>query len=96
LIEADAMSLIRIFNQLPYLENGKTDTIARTILETYVSRLTHDKYAGIHNKIVTSLKNMYKVKPDSPTMLTFLALVRWVSPEAAEKISADAGIPAAA
>src|SRR5262249_17452192 len=50
LTEADTMSLIRIFCQLPYLANGKTDAIARTVMETYVIRLTHEKYAATHCK----------------------------------------------
>jgi hypothetical protein len=96
LIEADPMSLIRIFCQLPYRSDGTTDAVARTIMETYVSRLTHEKYAGAYTKVVNSLKNMFKAKPDSPTLLNFIALTRWVSPEAAERLSADIGLPVAA
>ena len=94
LIEADPMSLIRIFCQLPYLASGKTDPIAQTIMESYVTRLTHEKYAAAYTKVVTSLKNMYKVKADSPTLLNFMALVRWASSEAADKLSHDIGMPA--
>jgi hypothetical protein len=95
LIEADAISLIRIFCQLPYRADGQTDAIARTVMETYVTRLIHEKYATAYGKVVTSLRNMFKAKPDSPTLLNFLALVRWVHPEAADKISADIGMPLA-
>jgi hypothetical protein len=93
LVEADAISLIRIFCQIPYLASGKTDPIARTVLETYVTRLTHPKYAGTYSKVVNSLKNMFVAKPDSPTLVNFLALVRWVDPEAATKLASDVGIP---
>jgi hypothetical protein len=93
LIEADAISLIRIFCQIPYCADGKTDPIAQTILETYVSRLTHEKYAATYHKLVTSLKNMFHAKPDSPTLVNFIALVRWASPDAAQKLSADVGMP---
>jgi len=93
LIDADAISLIRIFCQLPYRADGQTDAIARTVMETYVTRLIHEKYASAYGKVVTSLRNMFKAKPDSPTLLNFLALVRWVHPEAANKICADIGMP---
>ncbi|HYG36650.1 MAG TPA: hypothetical protein VEC99_17785, partial [Clostridia bacterium] len=96
LTEADPMSLIRIFCHLPYLPTGKTDPIARTVLETYVTRLTHEKYAATYKKVVNSLKNMFAAKPDSPTLLTFIALVRWVDAEAANKLSADIGMPVTA
>jgi hypothetical protein len=87
------MSLIRVICQLPYLPDGRTDGIARTILETYTSRLTHEKYAGVYTKVMNSLKNMFRAKPDSPTLLNFMALVRWANPEAANKISTDIGMP---
>lgn len=93
LIEADVISLIRIFCQLPYLANGKTDPIAQAVLETYVSRLMHEKYAAIYTKVVNSLRNMFKAKPDSPTLLNFVALVKWVAPEAASRLSHDIGMP---
>jgi len=96
LTESDAISLIRIFCQLPYLPSGKTDPIARTILETYVTRLTHEKYAATYQKVVNSLRNMFIAKPDSPTLLNFTALVRWISPEAAHRLQADVGMPVAA
>jgi hypothetical protein len=96
LIEADAISLIRIFCQVPYLANGKTDPIARTVMETYVTRLTHEKYAATYTKVVNSLRNMFAVKPDSPVLLNFMGLVKWVSPEAATKLAMDVGMPVAA
>lgn len=92
LTEADPILLIRVFSQLPYLASGKTDPIARPVLETYVTRLTHEKYASTYHRIVTSLKSMYKAKPDAPTLVNFLTLVRWVNPEAATKLSADIGM----
>lgn len=93
LIEADPMSLIKIFCHIPYRADGKTDAIARPVIETYVTRLTHEKYAVTYKKILTSLKNMFRAKPDSATLLNFLALVRWVNPEAAQQISTDIGMP---
>jgi len=96
LIQADAMSLIRTFCQLPYLSDGRTDSIARAVMETYVSRLTHEKYAATYTKIANSLRSMHNAKPDSPTLLNFLALVRWVDPEAANKLSTEIGMPMAA
>jgi len=35
---------------------------------------------------------MFKVKADSPTLLNFLNLLKWVNPEAEKKMSADIGI----
>jgi len=93
LTEADPMSLIRIFCQLPFRADGKTDPIARTVLETYVTRLTHEKYAGTYNKVLTSLRNMFHAKPDSPTLLNFVALVKWADPEAVNKLCGDVGMP---
>lgn len=93
LTEADPISLIRIFCQVPYRADGKTDAIARPVIETYVSRLVHEKYAATYKKVVTSLRNMFNAKRDSPTLLNFLALVRWVDPAAANKLCADIGMP---
>src|SRR2546423_13237841 len=93
LTESDPISLIRIFSQFPYLPSGKTDPIARTVLETYVTRLLHEKYASTYQKLVNSLRNMFQAKPDSPTLLDFTAPVRWVSPEAANRLQADIGMP---
>lgn len=96
LAEADPITLIRVFSQLPYLPSGKTDTIAQPVLESYVVRLTHEKYAATYHKVVTSLKNMFKANPASPTLVNFLALVRWVDAAAAEKLSHDIGMHAPA
>jgi hypothetical protein len=92
LTDADPIALIKIFCQLPYLANGKTDSIARTVMETYVTRLTHEKYASTYHKVVNSLKTMFHARPDSPTLANFLTLVRWASPEAADKLCADVGV----
>jgi hypothetical protein len=92
LIEADAMSLIRIFSQIPYRSDGRTDSIARPVMETYVSRLTHEKYAATYKKVVNSLRTMFTAKPDSPSLLNFIALVRWVDAGAADKLCADIGM----
>jgi hypothetical protein len=92
LIEADPISLIRVFSQLPYRADGSTDSIARPVMETYVSRLTHEKYAASYTKVANSLRNLYQAKPDSPTLVSFLALVKWVNPEAAERLSKDIGM----
>ena len=96
LIEADPISLIRVFCQLPYRADGSTDSIARPVMETYVSRLIHEKYASTYTKVVNSLRTMFNAKPDSPTLVNFLALVRWVSPEAATKLCTDIGMAVAA
>lgn len=96
MIEADPVSFIRVFSQLPYLPNGKTDPIAKPVMETYVSRLLHEKYAATYHKVLTSLKNMFKANPRSPTLLNFMAMVKWVDPEAAAKLSADIGMQAPA
>jgi hypothetical protein len=93
LTEADPMSLIRICCQLPFRSDGKTDPIARTVMETYVARLTHEKYAGTYHKIVNSLRTMFHAKPDSPTLLNYVALVKWASPDAATRLCADVGMP---
>jgi hypothetical protein len=93
LSEADPISFIRVFCQLPYLADGTTDPVARAVMETYVTRLTHEKYAAAYNKVLTSLKNMFKANPNSPTLVNFLALVRWLDHDAANKISNDIGMP---
>jgi hypothetical protein len=94
LTEGDPISLIRVFCQLPYLADGSTDPVARALMETYVSRLTHEKYASTYNKVLNSLKNMFKANAHSPTLLNFMALVRWLDPHAADKMGADIGMPA--
>jgi hypothetical protein len=95
LTDSDAMLLVRVFCLLPYLPDGTTDPIARAILETYVTRLTHEKYAATYTKIVGALKNLFKVKADSPALVNFISLVRWVDTPAADKLSHDVGMPAA-
>jgi hypothetical protein len=93
LTEADPMSLIRIWCQLPFCADGKTDPIARTVMETYVTRMTHEKYSGTYHKILNSLRTMFRAKPDSPTLLNFMALVKWACPDAAPRLCADVGMP---
>jgi hypothetical protein len=88
------MTLIRTVCALPYLPDGRTDSIARPVLESYVSRLMHEKYASTYTKVMNSLKNMYRAKADSPTLLNFIALVKWVDAEAASKLSMDVGMHA--
>jgi hypothetical protein len=92
LIEADPMAIIRTFCQLPYLPDGKTDSIARPLLEAYVVRLTHDKYAPTYTKVLNSLKNTYKVKSDSPTLVNFVSLAKWADSDCGGKIAADIGM----
>jgi hypothetical protein len=96
LTEADPISLIRVFCALPYLEDGRTDPVARAVMETYVTRLTHEKYAGTYQKVLNSLRNMHKANPHSPTLQNFIALVRWVDTETANKLSTDIGMQVAA
>lgn len=96
LTDADPISLIRVFCQLPYLADGTTDPVARAVMETYVTRLMHEKYAAVYHKVMNSLRNMYKANPHSPTLQNFLALVKWVDPEAANKLNTDIGMAAAA
>ncbi|HET7624377.1 MAG TPA: hypothetical protein VFM25_03855 [Verrucomicrobiae bacterium] len=97
LTEADPISLIRVFCQLPYLTDGSTDSVARAVMETYVTRLMHEKYASTYQKVMNSLRTMFQANASSPTLLNFMALVRWVDPAAANKLSADIGmVPAPA
>jgi hypothetical protein len=92
LVESEPIAFIRTFCQLPYLADGRTDPIARAVLESYTTRLTHEKYAGTYAKVLSSLKNMFKAKADSPTLLNFIALVKWVDADAATKLSRDIGL----
>ena len=94
LIEAEPMALVRIFCLLPYLPDGQTDPIAQAVMESYISRLVHEKYADTYNKVVGALRNLFKIKPDSPALVNFISLVKWVNPEAAAKLSQDIGLPA--
>lgn len=95
LTDVDPIALIRIFCQLPYLADGRTDPVARAAMETYVTRLTHEKYVATYNKILTSLKNMFKANPTSPTLLNFVALVKWIDAGAASKLTGDIGMASA-
>ena len=87
------MSLVRVFCLLPYLADGQTDPVARAVLESYANRLTHEKYAPTYNKVVHALRNMFKVKADSPALVNFITLVKWVDPASAAKIAHDVGMP---
>ncbi|HSY20098.1 MAG TPA: hypothetical protein VK815_17260, partial [Candidatus Acidoferrales bacterium] len=95
LAESEPMTLVRVFCLLPYLPDGQTDPIARAILESYATRLTHEKYAVIYGKVIGALKNLFKVKADSPALVNFVALVKWVDPASADKIAHDIGMPGA-
>lgn len=90
---SDPMTLVRVFCLLPYLPGGETDPVARAVLESYASRLTHEKYAETYAKVVHALKNLFKVKADSPALVNFIALVKWVDPASAERITKDIGMP---
>jgi hypothetical protein len=92
LTEADPMSFVRVFSQFPYLPDGKTDPIGRPVLEAYVVRLTHEKYASTYSKVLNSLRNMFKVKPDSPALVNFVSLAKWADAECGAKIAADIGM----
>ena len=92
LTEADPISVIRIICQLPYTSDGRTDPLARAVLESFVTRLTHEKYAATYAKVLNSLKNMARANVNSPTLQNFLAMVRWVDPNAAGKMSGEVGL----
>ena len=92
LAESDPMLLIRVFCLLPYLPDGSTDPIARPVLESYATRLTHEKYEAIYGKVVHALRNLFKVKADSPALVNFVALVKWVDPASADKLAKDVGM----
>ncbi len=94
LTESDPMLLIRVFCLLPYLPGGETDPVAHAVLESYASRLTHEKYAANYAKVVNALRNLFKVKADSPALVNFIALLKWVDPASAERIAKDIGMPA--
>ena len=91
---ADPMSFVRIFCALPFLPDGQTDPAARPILESCVQRLMHEKYAATYAKVLTTLRNMFKARADGPALLNFIALVKWVDPEAAAKLGRDIGMTA--
>ena len=92
LAESDPMTLVRVFSLLPYLPDGQTDPIARPVLESFSNRLTHEKYTPTYNKVIGALKNMFKVKADSPALVNFVSIVKWVDPVSAEKIARDIGM----
>ncbi|MGA2243851.1 MAG: hypothetical protein ABSH48_02535 [Verrucomicrobiota bacterium] len=94
LAESDPMSLVRVFCLLPYLPDGQTDPVARAVLESYSNRLTHEKYAATYLKVIHALRNLHKVKADSPALVNFVALMKWVDPASAEKVAKDVGMPA--
>jgi hypothetical protein len=89
----DPMSFIRIFCLLPYLPDGKTDMTIRPVLESYVQRLLHEKYAATYTKVLTTLRNMFKARADGPALVNFIALVKWIDPESAAKLAKDIGMP---
>jgi hypothetical protein len=93
LIEADPILFIRIFCQLPYLESGKTDPIAHAVMQVYVGRLLHEKYGTFYQKVVNSLKNMFKANPNSSTLNNFVAMVKWADAEAVNRVTEDVGMP---
>jgi hypothetical protein len=95
LTDADPMIFVRVFCLMPYLPDGQTDPLARNILESYANRLTHEKYAATYAKVLHALKNLYKVKADSPALINFIALVKWVDPDSANKLAHDLGMNAA-
>jgi hypothetical protein len=88
----DPMSFVRIFCALPFLPDGQTDPAARPILESYVQRLMHEKYAATYAKVLTTLRNMFKARADGPALMNFIALVKWIDPEAAAKLGRDIGM----
>lgn len=95
LTDADPMVFVRVFCLLPYLPDGSTDPLARPLLEAYANRLTHEKYAATYAKVLHALKNLFKVKSDSPALINFIALVKWVDPDSAGKLAHDIGMNAA-
>ncbi len=93
LTEAPPITFINVFCQLPYMPDGSTDPHARALMETYVARLTNEKYAVVYNKIVNSLRIMHR--QNSPTLANFVALVKWLDPQAVNKLNADIGMEVA-
>ena len=92
LTESDPMIFVRIFCLLPYLPNGQTDPLARAMMETFITRLVHEKYVAIYTKVLGALKNLHKVKADSPALVNFITLTKWVDPAAAKGIAKDIGM----
>jgi hypothetical protein len=93
LTEADPMVFVRVFCLLPYQPDGSTDPLARNLLESYANRLTHEKYATTYAKVLNALKNLFKVKADSPALVNFINLVKWVDADSANKLAHDIGMP---
>ena len=48
----------------------------------------------IYAKDVKSLPNKFRVTADSPTLINFLSLVKWVDADAEKKLAADIGMHA--
>ena len=94
LTEAPPITFINVFCQLPYLPDGSTDPHARALMETYVIQLMNEKYAVVYNKVVNSLRIMHR--QNSQTLANFVALVKWLDPNAVSKLNADIGIEVAA
>ena len=94
LTDNDPMVFVRVFCLLPYLPDGQTDPLARTILESYAHRLTHEKYAAIYARVLHALKNLFKVKADSPALVNFVTLLKWVDVDSANKLAHDIGMGA--
>ena len=92
LTEADPLVFVRVFCLLPYLPNGQADPLASEVMEAFINRLTHEKYVETYKKTIHALNKLFKVKADSPALVNFLALVKWVDRAAAEKISRDVGM----
>jgi hypothetical protein len=92
LTDSDPMVFVRVFCLLPYLPDGQTDPLARAILESYANRLTHEKYTAIYAKVLNALKNLFKVKADSPALVNFIALLKWVDADSAKKLAHDIGM----
>ncbi|MGA2854777.1 MAG: hypothetical protein ABSE90_11700 [Verrucomicrobiota bacterium] len=89
----DPMSFIRIFCLLPYLPDGTTDLTIRPVLESYIQRLLHEKYAATHAKVMNTLRNMFKARADGPALVNFIALVKWIDAGAAARIAGEIGMP---
>ena len=92
LTDGDPMIFVRIFCLLPYLPSGQTDPLSRAIMETFITRLVHEKYVAIYSKVLGALKNLHKVKADSPALVNFITLAKWVDTEAAKRIVKDIGM----
>ena len=74
---------------MPYLPDGQTDLTVRPVLESYIQRLLHEKYAATHAKILITLRNMFRARANGPALVNFIALVKWIDPEAAARIAGN-------